>query len=130
MAKETARRTRLRRGDEVIVVSGANRGQKGRILRVLLERERVVVEGVNLHYRHIRRSQQHPQGGRLRRETPIHISNVMLVDPEKGVPTRIGKAVRDAEKASRGRVRIAKKSGADLSAAAGKPAKKGRKAKE
>lgn len=116
---------RLRRGDNVMVITGADRGKQGRVLRVLHEAGQVVVEGVNLVYRHVRRSQQNPQGGRVRREAPVNISNVMLVDPKENVPTRVGKALVDPEKGSLGWTRIAKKSGADLSEDAVKASKKG-----
>jgi large subunit ribosomal protein L24 len=130
MAKKVPHRPRIRRGDEVLIVTGASRGRRGRVLRVDAEKSEVIVEGVNLVFRHIRRSEQHPQGGRLRREAPIHLSNVMAVDPNEDVPTKVGRVLRDPEKGSLGKVRIARKSGADLDAAAQKSGKKGRKAKE
>lgn len=130
MAKKVAHRPRIRRGDEVVVIAGEARGRQGRVLRVDAEKSQVVVEGVNLVWRHIRRSQKHPQGGRLRREAPIHISNVMIVDPQDGKATKVGKQLREPEKGSLGWVRVARKSGTDIDAAAAKPAKKGRKAKE
>jgi large subunit ribosomal protein L24 len=130
MAKQVPHRPRIRYGDDVLVIAGEDRGRRGRVLRVDAEKRQVVVEGVNLVYRHIRRSQEHPQGGRLRREAPIHLSNVMLVDPGSGDPTKVGKVLREPEKGSLGWVRVARKKGTDIDTGAGKPAKKARKAKE
>ena len=129
MAKRFSHEPRLRRGDTVVVVTGADRGSQGRVLRILPGREQVVIEGVNLVYRHIRRSQQNPQGGRVRRESPIHISNVMFMDTEAGVPTKLGRKLADPEKGSLGWTRTSRRTGADVDAADAKPAKKGRKSK-
>jgi large subunit ribosomal protein L24 len=114
---------RIRRGDSVRVISGEDKGKDGRVLRVLREDRKVVVEGVNLVYRHVRRSQKHPQGGRVRREAPIDASNVMLLDPSDHVPTKVGKRVDDAGK----RIRFARKTGKPVDEGSGK---KGRKSKE
>jgi len=127
MAKRSPHRIRIRRGDVVMVVAGADKGQQGKILRLLLEDDQVVVEGVNLVYRHVRRSQQNPQGGRVRREAPIHISNVMVMDPEQNVPTRVGRTENDEGRLTR----VARKSGAVLTSDPGaKKGRKGRKSKE
>ena len=80
---------RLRKGDLVAVISGDDRGKRGRVLRVDPTANRVIVEGVNLVFRHLRRSQKNPQGGRIRREAPISASNVMPIDPETNKPSRI-----------------------------------------
>jgi large subunit ribosomal protein L24 len=110
-----------------MVVAGADKGVQGRVLRLLPEADQVVVEGVNLVYRHVRRSQQNPQGGRVRRESPVHVSNVMVVDPEGHVPTRVGRKAGEDGRMTR----IARKSGAALSSDAGaKKGRKGRKSKE
>jgi large subunit ribosomal protein L24 len=112
---------RVRKGDQVAVIAGDDKGKRGRVLRVLVDKNRVVVEGVNLVYKHLRRSQQNPQGGRIRKEAAIHISNVMPVDPSDGEPTRV------AYRLSEGRhVRVARKSGTALEAAASKGAAKAR----
>lgn len=100
---------RVRKGDLVAVVSGDDKGKRGRVLRVLSDNDRVIVEGVNLVYKHMRRSQQQPQGGRVRREAAIHVSNVMPIDPESNEPTRV--TVR--EEGGR-RVRVARRSGTVL----------------
>lgn len=102
---------RVRKGDLVAVVSGDDRGKRGRVLRVLPEKNRVIVEGVNLVYKHLRRSQQNPQGGRIRREAPIHTSNVMPIDPETNKPTRVRMRVESGR-----RVRVTTQSGASLDA--------------
>jgi large subunit ribosomal protein L24 len=121
---------RIVRGDTVQVIAGDDKGKVGRVLRVLSEKGRVVVEGVNLVHRHIRRSQQNPQGGRVRREAAIHLSNVMVIDPESEAPTKVGRKHSEPEKGSLGWVRVARKSGAVIGQGAAKPTKKGKKSKE
>ena len=109
---------RLCKGDMVTVVSGDDRGKRGRILRMHPEEGRVVVEGVNLVFKHLRRSQQNPQGGRIRREAPVQMSNVMPIDPETNKPTRVRIRTVDDR-----RVRVTVHSGAELDAAAKKTGK-------
>jgi large subunit ribosomal protein L24 len=101
--------TAIRKNDTVLVRAGRDRGKRGRVLRVLPDKGRVVVEGVNLIKRHTRPNpQKNVKGGIVEREAPIHASNVMLVDPETSEPTRIGyKFLTDGAK-----VRISRKSGA------------------
>ncbi len=89
---------RIRKGDNVAIVSGADRGKRGRVLRILTDKDRVIVEGVNLVFKHLRKSQQHPQGGRIRREAPLHISNVMPIDSETNAPTRVKSKVIDGQR--------------------------------
>jgi large subunit ribosomal protein L24 len=102
---------KLKKGDTVVVVTGKDRGRQGRILRVLPAKSRVIVERVNLIKRHTRPNpSRNIAGGISEKEAPIHISNVMLVDPDRNVGTRIGRR-RDAEGNPE---RIAKKSGAVL----------------
>ena len=98
---------KLRKGDEVMVVSGEDRGKRGKILRVLRDKNRVVVEGVSFMRRHTRPSQSNPQGGIVEREAPIHASNVMVVDPKSGRPTRVGARVHEDGT----RDRVARRSG-------------------
>lgn len=89
---ETAKRRQkvhVRRGDRVRVIRGNFAGMEGNVLRVLTKENRVVVEGVNLRKRHTRPSQQNPEGGIITFEAPIHASNVMLIDPKTGEPTRV-----------------------------------------
>ena len=80
---------RLRKGDDVIVISGKDKGKKGKILRLLADEDRVVVEGVNLIKRHMRPTPKSPQGGILEKEAPIFASKVMPVDPKTGKGTRV-----------------------------------------
>jgi large subunit ribosomal protein L24 len=90
--------TRLRRGDTVVVIAGADRGKTGRLLQIDRRRGRVVVEGVNMKWKHVRRSQDNPQGGRVQREYPIHISNVAWWDAEAGKGVRLGAALQGDRK--------------------------------
>ncbi|MCC6352342.1 MAG: 50S ribosomal protein L24 [Verrucomicrobiae bacterium] len=71
-------KARIKKGDEVVVISGAARGARGKVLEVIPKKERVVVEGVRKMRKAVRKSQQHPEGGFMEREAPIHVSNVML----------------------------------------------------
>jgi len=80
---------RVRKDDIVEVIAGEHRGARGKVLRVDPVKDRVVVEGVNMVYRHVRKSRKHPQGGRIQKEAPIHASNVMPVDPKTGRGTRV-----------------------------------------
>lgn len=98
----------IRKNDQVVVRAGKDRGKKGRVLSVVPDKNRVVVEGVNLIKRHTRPNpQKNIKGGIVEREAPIHASNVMLLDPETNQPTRVGKQVL----ADGSRVRIGRKSG-------------------
>jgi large subunit ribosomal protein L24 len=101
----------VRKNDEVQVVAGRDRGKRGRVLRVLPEKGRVVVEGVNLVKRHTKANpQKQVKGGIIEREAAIHASNVMLVDPESSKPTRVGHKTLD----NQSRVRVARRSGSVL----------------
>jgi len=106
---------KIRRDDEVVVISGKDRGKRGRVLRVDPRRQRVFVEGLNIIKRHQRPSQvantQNPAaaGGVIEREGPIHISNVMLIDPKEGKPTRVG-----VERENGRRYRVARLTGKRL----------------
>ena len=96
----------VKKDDTVIVITGKDKGKKGRIIEAYPRLNRVLVEGVNMVKKHSKPSQDNPQGGILTQEAPIHVSNVMLIDPKSGKPTRIGYKVEGGKK-----VRIAKKSG-------------------
>ena len=97
----------VRKGDTVIVVSGKERGKRGRVLRVIPEKSRVVIERINMIKKHQRPTQKIRQGGIIEREGSIHLSNVMVVDPTSGKPTRVGsRALGDGKK-----VRVARRSG-------------------
>ena len=83
---------KIKKNDTVMIIAGDSAGKSGKVLRVFPEKQRIIVEGVNLVSRHRRPSQTNPQGGITRQEAPIHVSNVMLYDSKAGKPTRIGKA--------------------------------------
>jgi large subunit ribosomal protein L24 len=103
---------KIRKNDTVLVIAGNARGKKGKVLKVFPERERIIVEGVNIIKRHTRPSQRNPQGGIVQREESIHVSNVMLLDPKSNEPTRIGtKVVRDETSGRTRRLRVARTSG-------------------
>ena len=100
------KRFRLRKGDDVVVISGRDKGKTGSILQVIRSEDRVIVDGINMVKRHTRPSQSQP-GGIVNKEAPIHISNVALADPKDGAATRVGyKILGDGRK-----VRLAKQSG-------------------
>src|SRR6476659_9991115 len=80
----------IRKDDVVEVVAGDDKGTRGKVLRVLREKNQLVVEGVNRVYRHLRPSKRNPQGGRLSKEMPVDASNVAFVDPATNKPTRVG----------------------------------------
>ena len=88
---------RLRKGDDVIVVCGNDKGKRGKVLRVIAERDAVVVEGVRKVKRHVKSQPQRP-GGIIEVEAPIHASNVMPVDPQTGKPTRVKYKIEDGKK--------------------------------
>ncbi|MDQ4083930.1 MAG: 50S ribosomal protein L24 [Actinomycetota bacterium] len=100
---------KVRRGDTVMVISGKEKGKRGEVERVLPRENRVVVGGVNVRTRHARPSQQN-QEGLYTFEAPIHVSNVMLVDPDSGEPTRVGYRFADSGE----KIRVSKKSGKDI----------------
>jgi large subunit ribosomal protein L24 len=101
---------RIKKDDRVVVIAGKDKGAKGRVLRVLREVDRVIVEGVNRVKRHTKPSQKNPTGGIIEKEAPIHISNVMLLDPKLDQPTRVRFATdKDGKK-----IRIAVKSGTPI----------------
>ena len=103
---------RIRKDDLVEVIAGNDRGKRGRVLKVNPKKDRVLIQGVNLRWKHMRKSQQSPQGGRIRKEIPIHVSNVMLVDEAADTKTRIRTVVKDGKK-----VRVSRKSGNEIGAA-------------
>ncbi len=83
---------KIKKNDMVVVIAGNSKGRSGKVLRVYPEKQRVIVEGVNMVSRHRKPTQTNPQGGITRQEAPVHISNVMLIDPKANEPTRVGKA--------------------------------------
>ena len=100
----------IKKGDTVIVITGNYKGQKGRVLEVIRKSERAIVEGVNMIKKHTKPDAKNPQGGIIEKESSIHISNLMLVDPKTGEPTRIGRKLGDKGKL----VRYSKKSGEEI----------------
>lgn len=96
----------IRKGDIVYVNAGDDKGKTGKVLRVLVKEHRAIVEGVNLVSKSTKPSAKNPQGGIVKQEAPIHISNLNVVDPKEQKPTRIGRKVVDGKN-----VRYAKKSG-------------------
>lgn len=96
---------RIKSGDTVQVIAGDHKGSEGKVLRILREKNKAIVEGVNTVKKHEKPSAQNPQGGIVEKEAPIHISNLALLDPKSGDPTRVGYEVQDGKK-----VRVAKKS--------------------
>src|SRR5512133_2938480 len=104
------KKTHIKKGDSVMVITGESKGQKGRVLEVIREKDRAIVEGVNMVSKHTKPNAKAPQGGILKKEAPVHISNLMLVDPTSGKPTRIGKRLNDKNKL----VRYSKKSGEEI----------------
>ena len=97
----------VRKGDTVVVIAGKERGKRGKVLRVLPDKGRVIVERINMIKKHQRPTQKLRQGGIIEREGSLHLSNVMLVDPRSDKPTRVGvRALADGKK-----VRLARRSG-------------------
>jgi len=101
---------RIKKGDNVVITAGKNKGSKGEVLTVFPSADKVLVAGVNIITKHIKPSETNPQGGRVRKEAPIHVSNVMIADPQTGGPTR----VRINTLADGKRVRVAVKSGEQI----------------
>lgn len=100
----------IKKNDTVVVLAGEDKGKTGKVLRVLVEKNRALVEGVNMVSKSTKPSAKNPQGGIVKQEAPIHISNLSLVDPKSGKATRVGiKVTEDGKK-----VRIAKKSGEEI----------------
>jgi large subunit ribosomal protein L24 len=88
----------IKRGDTVMIIAGSDKGRTGKVLRVLPDKNRVVVEGVNRVWKHVRPSQRTPQGGRIQKDAPIHVSNVQPLNPNTGKGTRVRFENRNGEK--------------------------------
>ena len=108
---------KIKKGDTVVVITGSDKGKTGKVLRVLVDKNKVVVEGIARVWKHVKPSQRYPQGGRIQKDAPIHVSNVQVVDPTSGKGTRVKFEVRDGVKH-----RVAVRSGADLGAVGRTPA--------
>ena len=100
---------KIKKGDNVIVIAGNDKGKTGKVLTIIPEKNRVIVEGVAIVSKSTKPNAKAPQGGIIKQEASINISNVALVDPKTGKATRVGFAVKDDKK-----VRIAKKSGEEI----------------
>jgi large subunit ribosomal protein L24 len=100
----------IKKGDTVFVNAGENKGRQGRVLEVIRKTDRAIVEGINLVSKHTKPNAKSPQGGIIKKEASVHVSNLMLVDPSTGKPTRIGrKSTGDSRL-----VRYSKKSGEEI----------------
>ena len=103
-----AQKFKIKKGDQVVVTTGRDKGRRGEVIQVLREENRVLVQGCNMVKRHTRPTQSSP-GGIINKEAPLHISNVAHIDPDSGSATRVGYEVKDGKK-----VRIARRSGKAL----------------
>ena len=101
------RKLHIKKGDTVMVIAGDSKGQQGRVLMVDIEKEKAVVEGVNMVSKHSRPTNKTPKGGIIEKEAPIHVSNLKLID-SSGKPTRIGRKIDEKTNKT---VRYSKKSG-------------------
>ncbi len=101
---------KIRKGDLVQVIAGDSKGTQGKVLEVLVDKNRAVVEGANLVSKHTKPNAANPNGGIIKKEAPIHISNLAVIDPKSGKPTRIGRKENSEGKL----VRVAKKSGEEI----------------
>jgi large subunit ribosomal protein L24 len=91
----------VRKGDTAIVISGNDKGKKGKVLEVIPAKSRAIIEGVNMITKHVKPSANNPEGGIERTEASIHISNIMVVDPSSGEPTKVGRKLNDNGKLQR-----------------------------
>jgi large subunit ribosomal protein L24 len=103
---------KIHKNDNVMVIAGNDRGKTGKVLKVFPSISRLIVEGINIKKRHTKPSQKNPQGGILEKEAPIHISNVMLIDPKSNTPTRLGaQIILDEKTKKKKRIRVSRVSG-------------------
>jgi large subunit ribosomal protein L24 len=100
---------KIKKGDNVIVIAGKDKGQKGKVLQAFPDEEKVLIEGVNVKKRHQRPTRQNQKGQIVDKSMPVHVSNVAFVDPKTSKPTRIGYKIENYKK-----VRIARKSGTSI----------------
>ena len=101
-----SKKFKVKKGDIVKVIAGANRGKEGKVLSMVPGSDKAIIEGLNIVKRHTKPDAANPQGGIMEKEAPIHISNLMLIDPKSGEPTRVGRKEEDGKL-----VRYSKKSG-------------------
>jgi large subunit ribosomal protein L24 len=107
---EVIKKHKIKKDDLVVVISGKSKQKQGKVLKVVKDTNRVIIEGLNLVSRHTKPSASSPNGGIIKKEAAIHISNVMLIDPKSGKPTRVGRKVNEAGKI----IRFAKISGEEI----------------
>ena len=100
----------IKKGDQVVVLSGADKGKKGRVLEVLVDKQRAIVEGIAIVAKHAKPSAKNPQGGIEKKEAPIHIAKLNVLDPKTGKATRVGRRINDEGKL----VSYSKKSGEEI----------------
>ncbi|TSJ42920.1 50S ribosomal protein L24 [Mucilaginibacter corticis] len=110
MEKKTQAKLKIRKGDLVKVIAGDSKGSQGKVVEVIVAKNRAIVEGANMVSKHTKPNAANPNGGIVKQEAAIHISNLALVDPKSGVATRVGRKLNDAGKL----VRVAKKSGEEI----------------
>lgn len=96
---------KIKSGDTVVVIAGDHKGSEGKVMLVILEKNKAIIEGVNMVSKHEKPSAENPQGGIVKKEAPIHISNLSLIDPKTGEASRVGYRMEDGKK-----VRFTKKS--------------------
>ena len=104
------KKTHIKKGDTVYVNAGESKGQQGRVLQVDRKTMKAIVESINMVSKHTKPNAQYPQGGIIKKEAPVHLSNLMLVDGSSGEPTRIGRRLNDNNKL----IRYSKKSGEEI----------------
>ncbi len=100
---------KIKKNDTVVVLAGEDKGKTGKVLKVLVEKQRALVEGVNIISKSAKPSAKNPQGGFVKQEAPIHISNLSLIDPKSGKPTRVS-----IKHEGKNVIRVAKKSGEEI----------------
>ena len=110
MTIHTMTKLKIKKNDTVVVLTGEDKGKIGKVLKVLVDKQRAIVEGVNMVNKSAKPSAKNPQGGFVKQEASIHISNISLIDPKSGKPTRVAMKVNEEGK----KVRIAKKSGEEI----------------
>jgi large subunit ribosomal protein L24 len=104
------RKFHIKRGDTVYINTGEYKGRQGRVLEILVKENKAIVEGINMVSKHTKPNAQYPQGGIIKKEAPVHISNLLVVDGSSGEPTRIGRKRNENGKL----VRYSKKSGEEI----------------
>lgn len=111
--KTATHKIKIRKGDLVKVIAGNSKGTEGKVLEILTDKNRAIVEGANIVKKHAKPSAANPNGGIIEKEAGIHISNLALIDPKTGKPTRVGRKVVEVD-GKKKIVRIAKKSGEEI----------------